>query len=145
MAGAYAFFCHSFQRTPNAPNASIPLTFHFPTWIRTVAAVERRPQRGWCNRRLSGLGSDVRKLVFRHNRYTSTSICASRQQPSADKSPETPPTERIPQRAQKKDDLKKVVLISSTINFFPTTGFERRQKPRGDQEVNEWAENRRFR
>ena len=32
-----------------------------------------------CNRRLLGLGSDVRKLVFKHIRATNTIICASKQ------------------------------------------------------------------
>ena len=43
--------------------------------IRTVAAVERRPQRVCCNRRLSWLCGDVWKFIFKHNRSTSTSIC----------------------------------------------------------------------
>ena len=87
-------------------------------WIRPVAAVERRPKWGCCNRRLLALTDDGWKFIFKDNHQTKTKICDSKQQPHADKSPEPPPTERI-QYSAKKDDSK-----NCRLNFAESTGFE---------------------
>ena len=45
----------------------------------TGGRIREKTKQRCCNRRLLGLGSDVRKLVFKHIRATNTIICASKQ------------------------------------------------------------------
>ena len=73
----------------------MPLTslIHLTPYLPTVAAVERWPKWGCCNRRLLCLENGVAKIYFRTQHFIKTIICVSKQQPHADKSPETPPTD----------------------------------------------------
>ena len=108
---------------------------------RKVVAIE--DCRGWW-----AMG---RKFIFKHNRTTNTNICASKQQPTADKSAEAQQAERITY-TQKKATIKSQLLTpynkpSNKLqrNSNGTrTGLERRQKPRADRSKKSGQGNRRF-
>ena len=93
---------------------------------RTVAAVERWPKWGCCNRRLLALADDGWKFIFKDNHQTKTMICDSKQQTHADKSPETPPTDRASERNKKTRDNLSIIsreLREEDSNLRPP-GYE---------------------
>ena len=77
---------------------------------RTAAEAESRAKGGCCNRRLSGLMSDVTKIYFQAQSLGKHEDLRSKQQPTQDNSAEAPPTDRVPlsneNRAEKSARLK---------------------------------------
>ena len=89
------------------------------TGTRTAAAVESRPQRGCCNRRLSCLLGELAKIYFQTYSRNKHESLRSKQQPIVDKSAETPPAERVPLVAQKNATPSK-----KTVAFVRIKGLE---------------------